>query len=57
MGEFMAVLQRRIEDESASLNAARAAGDEELSEALAAELDNLLRIADHHGVGVPLSRS
>jgi hypothetical protein len=50
MGEFAAVLQRRIDDECASLNAARAAGDEELSDALVAEIDNLRRIADQHGV-------
>ena len=50
MGEFTAVLQQRIEDECASLNAARAVGDDELSDALVAEIDNLLRIADRHGV-------
>ena len=50
MGEFAAVLQQRIEDECASLTAARAAGDEELSDALTAEIENLLRIADGHGV-------
>jgi hypothetical protein len=50
MGEFRAVLKRRIQDESNSLNAARAAGDDELSDALVAELDNLHRIADRHGV-------
>jgi hypothetical protein len=50
MGEFMAVLQQRIHDGCTSLDAARAAGDEELSDALAAELENLLRIAERHGV-------
>jgi hypothetical protein len=55
MGEFRAVLQQRIQDECASLNAARAAGDDELSDALVAELENLLRIAAGHGV--VLSRS
>ena len=50
MGEFSAVLQQRIEHESASLDAARAAGDDELSDALVAELENLLRIASKHGV-------
>jgi len=55
MGEFTAVLQQRIKHECASLNAARAAGDDELSDALIAELENLLRIAAQHGVA--LSRS
>lgn len=55
MGEFRAVLQQRIEDERASLNAARAAGDDELSDALVAELENLLRIADQHGVALACS--
>ena len=50
MGEFTAVLQQRIQDECASLNDARAAGDDELSDALAAELENLLRIAGQHGI-------
>ena len=50
MGEFTAVLQQRIHDECASLDAARAAGNDELSDALTAELENLLRIAGQHGI-------
>lgn len=52
MGEFTAVLQQRIEDDSAWLDAARAAGDDELSDALTGEVENLLRIAAQHGIVV-----
>ncbi len=51
----MTVLKRRIQDESNSLKAARAAGDDELSDALVAELENLRRIADRHGVALSCS--
>jgi hypothetical protein len=54
MGEFAAVLRRRLEDEYASLVAARSAADDDLSEAVLAEIENLRRIAADHGV--PVSR-
>lgn len=56
MGEFAAVLQRRLEDEYASLAAARSADDQDLTEALLAEIENLHRIAAEHGVRLPRKR-
>ncbi len=56
MGEFAAVLKRRLEDEYASLDAAKSAADDDLSEALLAEIENLRRIAADHGVVLPLAR-
>ncbi len=56
MGEFAAVLRRRLEDEYASLDAARSADDDNLSEALLAEIENLRRIAADHGVPLPVAR-
>jgi hypothetical protein len=56
MGEFAAVLKRRLEDEYASLNAARSADDEGLTEAVLAEIENLKRIAADHGVQLPKPR-
>ncbi|MGE5290562.1 MAG: hypothetical protein ACM3ML_25895 [Micromonosporaceae bacterium] len=53
MGEFAAVLKRRLEDEYASLDAARSADDEDLTEAVLAEIENLKRIAADHGVSLP----
>jgi hypothetical protein len=53
MGEFAAVLKRRLEDRYASLDAARSAADDRLSEALIAEIENLRRIAADHGVALP----
>ncbi len=55
MGEFAAVLRRRLEDEYASLGAARSAADDDLSEAVLAEIENLRRIAAGHGVRLPVS--
>jgi hypothetical protein len=56
MGEFAAVLKRRLEDEYASLDAARSADDEGLTEAVLAEIENLKRIAADHGVALPKPR-
>jgi hypothetical protein len=53
MGEFVAVLKRRLEDQYASLDAARLAADDDLSDALLAEIENLRRIAADHGVALP----
>ncbi len=53
MGEFAAVLKRRLDDQYASLDAARSAADDHLSEALLAEIENLRRIAADHGVTLP----
>jgi hypothetical protein len=53
MGEFVAVLKRRLEDQYASLDAARSAADDDLSDALLAEIENLRRIAADHGVALP----
>ena len=53
MGEFVAVLKRRLEDQYASLDAAKSAADDDLSEALLAEIENLRRIAADHGVVLP----
>lgn len=53
MGEFAAVLKRRLEDEYASLDAARLADDEDLTEAVLAEIENLKRIAADHGLSLP----
>ncbi len=53
MGEFAAVLKRRLQDEYASLDAARCAADHDLTEAVLAEIENLQRIAADHGVPLP----
>jgi hypothetical protein len=53
MGEFAAVLRRRLEDQYASLDAARSAADHDLTEVLLAEIENLQRIAADHGVPLP----
>jgi hypothetical protein len=53
MGQLAAVLKRRLEDQHASLDAARSAADGHLSEALIAEIENLRRIAADHGVALP----
>jgi hypothetical protein len=53
MGEFAAVLRRRLADQYASLDAARSAAYDDLSEALLAEIENLRRIAADHGVALP----
>ncbi|HUK69142.1 MAG TPA: hypothetical protein VLW50_10395 [Streptosporangiaceae bacterium] len=56
MGDFAAVLKRRLEDQYTSLDAARSAADDDLSEAVLAEIENLQRIAADHGVHVPVAR-
>jgi hypothetical protein len=53
MGEFTTELTRRIRDEYASLSAARAAADDDLTETHLSELENLQRIAADHGVPLP----
>ncbi|MFC4060537.1 hypothetical protein ACFOWE_19715 [Planomonospora corallina] len=52
MSEFTAELLARVEETDAELRVAREAGDDHTAEVLSGRLDNLLRIAEQHGVEV-----
>lgn len=54
MGEFVAQLRRRIEQEQQALAAARAEGDDYAAAVHAGELEELCHLADSHGVPVTL---
>jgi hypothetical protein len=50
MGEFAATLQDRLREAHASLRAAMAAGDTELSDTQRDEIEHLRQIAAAHGI-------
>jgi hypothetical protein len=52
MGEFAAALQSRLREAHASLRAARAAGDEELTDTHLEEIEHLRGIAAAHGLAL-----
>jgi hypothetical protein len=53
MGEFAATLQYRLREAHASLRAALAAGDTELSDTQLDEIEHLRQIAAAHGIPEP----
>jgi hypothetical protein len=53
MREFTATLQHRLQDAYASLRAADAAGDHELSDTHLDEIEHLRQIAAAHGIPEP----
>jgi hypothetical protein len=53
MGEMTKTLRTRLLDAYASLRAARETGDDFLADATVAEIENLERIAEGHGIPVP----
>jgi hypothetical protein len=55
MGEFTATLQHRLREAHASLRAALAAGDADLTDTQLDEIDHLNRIAAAHGIAEPAS--
>jgi hypothetical protein len=50
MGELAAMIEQRIAEASESLRTARAEGDAFLVDAREAEIDDLRRIANEHGI-------
>ena len=50
MGEFTATLQHRLREAHASLRAALAAGDADLTDTQLDEIDHLRQIAAAHGI-------
>ena len=54
MGEFAAALQSRLREAHASLRAARAAGDAELTDTQLDEIEHLRGIAAAHGIVEPI---
>jgi hypothetical protein len=50
MGELSSTINQRLSEAYESLRAARAADDQYLTDAHQAEIDDLLRIADDHGI-------
>jgi len=53
MGEFAATLQHRLREAHASLRAALAAGDADLTDTQLDEIEHLRRIATAHGISEP----
>jgi len=53
MGEFTAALQHRLREAHASLRAALAAGDADLTDTQLDEIDHLRQIAAAHGIPEP----
>ena len=53
MSEFAATLQHRLRDAHASLRAALAAGDADLTDTQLDELEHLKEIAAAHGIAEP----
>ena len=53
MGEFAATLQHRLKEAHASLRAALAAEDADLTDTQLDEIDHLSRIAAAHGIPEP----
>jgi hypothetical protein len=53
MGEFTATLQSRLQEASAAMSAALAAGDTELTQTHSDEIEHLRWIAASHGIPEP----
>jgi hypothetical protein len=53
MGQFIASIQERIRDGEAELRRAHEGGDDYLAEVRQAELEDLRRLANEHGVATP----
>jgi hypothetical protein len=56
MGELSATIKERLSEAYESLRAARAADDPYLTDTHQAEIDDLHRIADDHGIDAPRPR-
>jgi hypothetical protein len=52
MGEFTTTIEHRLDQAYKGLQEARSTGDEFLADTLAAEIEDLRRIAVHNGVSV-----
>lgn len=53
MGEFTITIERRLDQAYQDLKKARCTGDDYLADTLSAEIDDLRRLADEHGVPLP----
>ncbi|MFI6292106.1 hypothetical protein ACIBEJ_11020 [Nonomuraea sp. NPDC050790] len=53
MGEFTTTIERRLDQAYRGLKEARCSGDDYLADTLNAEIEDLRRLADDHGVPLP----
>ncbi|GAA3467137.1 hypothetical protein GCM10018965_016890 [Nonomuraea roseola] len=53
MGEFTTTIERRLCQAKRGLDEARSVGDDYLADTLTAEIEDLRRLADEHGVLLP----
>ncbi|SDH31731.1 hypothetical protein SAMN05421505_11423 [Sinosporangium album] len=52
MGEFTTTIEYRLDQAYKGLQEARSTGDEYLADTLAAEIEDLRRVADEHGIAL-----
>ncbi|MFI9590060.1 hypothetical protein [Nonomuraea sp. NPDC052265] len=53
MGEFTTTIERRLDQAYKGLTEARSTGDDYLADTLTAEIEDLRRLADDHGIPLP----
>ncbi|MEV4217933.1 hypothetical protein [Nonomuraea sp. NPDC049725] len=53
MGEFTTTIESRLNQAYQGLRDARSSGDDYLADTLTAEIEDLRRLADDHGVPLP----